>query len=285
MITDSAAIAVGRILGEDAQYRRTAKGLARSLVWREGLPPAELGENFGGGLTLSLLNQSDRVLLASLRLIESDVAEQVTSGRQGFHRAAEGYESLLRNGDPADPRRYLNIILAAACYHLAGYAASAFSILRLGQDSPTAGLILQALRYLLQRNLSAIDELMCDPSRALTAVLCSSLSPGSSAVVLPKGAYRSRPCRAQVRQACSIFCICLDANKFSCRTRFPVSIWASNPKRSSERVTSPRPAIRASLSNSLPSMTEFLSKQWSIPAIKAVSGRTLDDSRLIPFAV
>ena len=166
MIVESAVVALERLMQEDTRYRRTAKGLARSLVWQDGVPPVEMGDNFGESLTVHLLIQSDRALIASLRLIESDDQERAAMGRRGFHRAAEAYESLLRNGNEADARRSLNRVLAAASYHLAGYAASAYSLLRTAPDRRTTDLMLRTTCLLLERNISALDEVVSAASRA-----------------------------------------------------------------------------------------------------------------------
>src|SRR5690606_2120471 len=77
MITDSAADALNLLIAENGKYRTTSKGLARSLVWRDGVPPPEMGPNFGENLTAYLLLQADRSLIASLRLVESENRERV----------------------------------------------------------------------------------------------------------------------------------------------------------------------------------------------------------------
>ncbi|MCS6242374.1 MAG: DEAD/DEAH box helicase [Opitutus sp.] len=158
MIADSAEAALNLLIQENGRFRTTSKGLARSLVWRDGVPPPEMGANFGANLTAYLLLQADRSLIASLRLIESESQERVALGRQGFHRAAEAYESILRNGDTADPRRSLNRILAATSYHLAGYAASSYSLLRMAQEQETPDLMLRTINLLLERDISGLDE-------------------------------------------------------------------------------------------------------------------------------
>ena len=165
MIIDSAAEALNLLIEENARYRTTSKGLARSLVWRDGVPPLEMGPNFGENLTEYLLLQADRSLIASLHLIESENQERVLLGRQGFHRAAEAYESLLRNGNERDSRRSLNRILAAASYHLAGYAASAYSLLGLARREETPDLMLRTTSFLIERNFAGLDEAVREASR------------------------------------------------------------------------------------------------------------------------
>ena len=160
MIADSAANALNVLIAEDIRFRTTAKGLARSLVWRDGVPPPELGQNFGSNLTDYLFLQADRSLISALELIGSEEPERIALGRRGFHRAAEAYESLLRNGNTSDPRRSLNRILAAASYDLAGYAASAYSILRTAPEEKTPDLMLKTASLLLERNITGLGELL-----------------------------------------------------------------------------------------------------------------------------
>lgn len=160
MIADSATNALNSLIAEDSRYRTTAKGLARSLVWRDGVPPPEMGQNFGNNLTAYLLLQADRSVISALQLIGSENQERISLGRRGFHRAAEAYESLLRNGDDNDPRRSLNRILAAVSYHLAGYAASAYSLLRIAREEVVPDLMLKTTSLLLERNITGLDEIV-----------------------------------------------------------------------------------------------------------------------------
>lgn len=166
MSNESAVEAIRALVAEDIRFKTSSKGLARSLVWRNGVPPPEMGRNFGRSLTEYLQTQADRGVIASLRLVRSDRAELISLGKIGFHRAAESYESILRNGDENDPRRPLNRVLAAASYHLAGYAASAFSLLKGIPASQNNDPTLRITSLLMLRDMSAVDGLIREISTA-----------------------------------------------------------------------------------------------------------------------
>lgn len=137
--------------------RLVARGQARSLVWRDGRVP-EGGPNFSDHLSYDLLTYGYGLLGEGLRLIDLDGASQTTS--LALERAAESLESVLRNGDGQLPERDLNVLVAAAAYHVGGFAARAYSLVAdqdFGDAHPASG---QGLVFLMLRRLDRLEELV-----------------------------------------------------------------------------------------------------------------------------
>ncbi|MBB5640990.1 DEAD/DEAH box helicase [Cryobacterium roopkundense] len=134
-----------------------ARGQARSLVWRDGLVPKG-GPNFSDHLSYDLLTYGYGLLGEGLRLIDLEGASPTTS--LALERAAESLESVLRNGDGQLPERDLNVLVAAAAYHVGGFAARAYSLLdqqNFGEAHPASG---QALVFLMLRRLDHLEHLV-----------------------------------------------------------------------------------------------------------------------------
>ncbi|MDP1572028.1 MAG: DEAD/DEAH box helicase [Vicinamibacterales bacterium] len=128
---DAIAAMVEQLTQPEARGRLLALGLARGMVWRDGVVP-EGAPNFPPQLTDDLLDFGYGLLALGLEL--RDVNRELATGRQfateeAFRVAAEALESAVRRGSPGDPDRGRHLVVCAAAFHLAGYAARSFSIL------------------------------------------------------------------------------------------------------------------------------------------------------------
>jgi len=171
---DPAAIAalVRELIRPEARGRLLSLGLARGMVWRDGVVP-DGAPNFPVQLTDDLLDFGYGLLALGLELRDAN-RELATSEQfptdEAFRVAAEALESAVRRGDPQDPDRGRHLVVCAAGFHLAGYAARSFSIL----PSPTLDLNLasheRVLGLLLRRDLpqmrSALIQWHHDPAHS-----------------------------------------------------------------------------------------------------------------------
>ena len=157
MAQDPEAIAtvVDELTQPEARGRLLALGLARGMVWRDGVVP-EGAPDFPARLTDDLLDFGYGLLALGLEL--RDANRERASTRQfatadAFRVSAEALESAVRRGDPRDPDRGRHLVVCAAAFHLAGYAARSFSVL----PSPALDLNLSSgervLGLLLRRDL------------------------------------------------------------------------------------------------------------------------------------
>src|SRR4051812_4867693 len=161
MARDPRAIeaALRPLLEPNARGRLLARGLARGMIWREGRVPLG-GPSFPEDLTDDLLHFGYGVLALALELrdanLEQAEADELFETDEAFRVAAESIESAARRGGPTDPFRGLHLVVAAAAYHLAGFAARSYALL----PSPDPGLNLSsaetALALLLRRELSRL---------------------------------------------------------------------------------------------------------------------------------
>ncbi len=120
------AEAISRLVADlvrpDARGRLLAQGLARGMVWREGVVPAG-APDFSERLTSDLLHFGYGLLSLALELRE---ANSRTDGvgphetQDAFRVAAEAIESAVRRGDPAEGDRGRHLVISAAAFHLAG---------------------------------------------------------------------------------------------------------------------------------------------------------------------
>jgi hypothetical protein len=136
-----------------------ARGLARGLVWRDGVLP--LGSpDFSPDLSTDLLDHGFQLLSSSLSLRAANGDRDMVN--RGLHAAAESLESSARNESRNDVHRGFHLTMAAAAFHIGGYAARAYSLF----EGDLAGLNLssyeKALVLLMRRNLAGLRTTFTD---------------------------------------------------------------------------------------------------------------------------
>src|SRR5206468_2530253 len=113
--------------------RLLALGLARGMVWRDGVVPDGAPPALNSAtLTQDLLDFGYGVLALALELRDANrerPPEQQFDTREAFRVAAEATESAVRRGDPNWGDQGRHLVVSAAAFHLAGYAARSFSLL------------------------------------------------------------------------------------------------------------------------------------------------------------
>src|SRR5277367_885753 len=119
------------LIQPQARGRLLAQGLARGMVWRDGIVPDDAPE-FSPTLTPDLLDFGYGILALALELRDAN-RERGETGRfdtaEAFRVAAEAIESAVRRGNPLDGDQGRHLVVSAAAFHLAGYAARSFSML------------------------------------------------------------------------------------------------------------------------------------------------------------
>jgi hypothetical protein len=132
-----------------------ARGLARGLIWEDGeLPPGAPG--FSSELSTDLLDHGFTVLALSLGLRQVGGDPEVV--KQGLYAAAEALESAVRRGEGADIERGFHLTMAAAAFHIGGYAARAFSLFETDLSSLNLASYERALVYLMRRNFPLVRQ-------------------------------------------------------------------------------------------------------------------------------
>ncbi|SLJ91188.1 DEAD/DEAH box helicase [Novosphingobium mathurense] len=135
-----------------------AKGQARSMIWRGGALPAD-APPFSRLLSYDLLAYAYTLMTQGLRLL--DVNAERETARMAFESAASAIEAVIARG-PASDERDFHRLIAGACYHLARYAARAFSLLHQGLNEANLTLPEKCLALLMLRDIEGLHALVGD---------------------------------------------------------------------------------------------------------------------------
>jgi len=148
------------LIQPQARGRLLAQGLARGMVWRDGVVP-EGAPEFSLTLTPDLLDFGYGILALALELRdanrEREGPEQFPTD-DGFRVAAEAIESAVRRGNPLDGDQGRHLVISAAAFHLAGFAARAYSMLPIPALARNLASPERALACLLRRDLGQLRE-------------------------------------------------------------------------------------------------------------------------------
>ncbi len=136
-----------------------ARGSAWSLMREDGVLPGG-APAFGRTIDTDLAEYGFSVLRGALALWETGEGQDLAT--RAFERAANAFESLVRNGDAALAERGFYRLLAAAGYHLAGYSAIAFSLFAEMEGSLNTTVGEDALVRLILRDLRGLRRLTRD---------------------------------------------------------------------------------------------------------------------------
>ncbi|TPE46533.1 DEAD/DEAH box helicase [Amaricoccus solimangrovi] len=145
---------IGAVSQPNIRGRLLARGEARAIIRREGQLP-DGAPAFAASLDTDLSEYGFSLLRASLALWERREGDAAI-WREGFLAAGNAFEALVRNGSPATPQRGFWRVMGAASYHLAGYAAMAFSLMAQAEEDPNLAPAERAIVRLLLSDLGAL---------------------------------------------------------------------------------------------------------------------------------
>jgi hypothetical protein len=126
------------------------RGAAWSLMRQEGVLPPN-APALGATIETDLAEHGFALLRGAMALRAQAGASELTS--KAFERAANAFEALVRNGDPAAPERGFHRTIAAAAYHLAGFSAVAYSLFSETPEDLNLSPGEMAIRHLILRDL------------------------------------------------------------------------------------------------------------------------------------
>ena len=144
---------LGTATGENIRRRLLDRGEARAIIRRAGQLPDD-APALGETLDTDLSEYAFSLLRASLTLREREGSDDIW--RDGFFKAANAFEALVRNGSPQTPERGFWRAMGAASYHLSGYSAMAYSLLSQREEDPNFAPGELALARLLLRDLRTL---------------------------------------------------------------------------------------------------------------------------------
>jgi hypothetical protein len=143
-----------------ARGRLLARGLARGLLWRDGVLP--LGAPaFTPSLTLDLLDFGYGVLALALELRDANRTLDPGAAFQtsdAFRVAAEAIESAVRRDTGESRDRGRHLVVSATAFHLAGYAARSYSLLPIPALEANLSTQERCLALILRKDLAILRE-------------------------------------------------------------------------------------------------------------------------------
>lgn len=162
----------------DARRRRLLdQGMARAILRRDGVEPAD-GPNFSDTLTSELLSYGFSQIVGALSLRHDEDPQQRALADQIFREIGEAIYAVSKNA-ASDPMNGFYTVIAAAAFHLGGYAARAFSCLPFDTRSLNLSIPERVFSALMRRELLMVRTLAAQHleghgSRKLLAELAAS---------------------------------------------------------------------------------------------------------------
>lgn len=144
---------VGAVAQSNVRGRLLDRGEARAIIRRDGQLPED-APPLGETLDIDLSEYGFSLLRACLVLREQ--GGNPTIWRAGFRKAGNAFEALVRNGSPQTPQRGFWRVMGGASYHLAGYSAMAFSLMKQQEEDPNFAPSEIAIVHLLLRDLETL---------------------------------------------------------------------------------------------------------------------------------
>jgi hypothetical protein len=166
MANNPAAIVerLNELVAPAARGRLLARGLARGLLWRDGVLP--LGApNFAPTLTHDLLDFGYGVLALALELRDANRTREPGTAfptSDAFRVAAEAIESAVRREQQLDRDRGRHLVVSATAFHLAGYAARSYSMLPIPALDSNLSTQERCLALILRKDMAVLREQLID---------------------------------------------------------------------------------------------------------------------------
>src|SRR5690606_24374716 len=114
-------------LDPEFRGRLIDRGLARSMIWENGILP-ENASDFSDELTYDLLSYGYSLLSLAIKSIENKASENLRN--QAFEKAATALMTVIYNGETNYTKFSFHTLMCASAYHLAHYSAKSYSLLK-----------------------------------------------------------------------------------------------------------------------------------------------------------
>lgn len=140
-------------VSENARNNLSERGIAWSIMRVDGVYTGRT--TFVPTIETDLTEYGFSLLRAALALREIQGNADLIS--KGFERAGRSFESLITNSAEQDFDKGFYEVIAACCYHLAGYSAIAFSILK-NHENRNNNAAEIVIKYLIIRDLNGLRQ-------------------------------------------------------------------------------------------------------------------------------
>lgn len=145
---------VKRALNRDFRGRLLERGIARSMIWKEGVLPPE-SPSFASTLSYDLLSFGYSLLSLAIKLIELQGDKELIYS--AFERAATAITGVIHNGLDTKDRGF-HKVLAASSYHLGHYSAKSFSLLQDSMNNDNLSDMEKLLTSLILRDFKELEQ-------------------------------------------------------------------------------------------------------------------------------
>ena len=135
-------------LDPEFRGRLIDRGLARSMIWENGILPKN-SSDFSDELTYDLLSYGYSLLSLAIKGINNGINENLRN--QAFEKAATALMTVIYNGATNYSKYSFHTLMCASAYHLAHYSAKSYSLLNKVEEYLSENILEKSLRLLLIR--------------------------------------------------------------------------------------------------------------------------------------
>lgn len=135
--------------------RLLERGLARSMIWDDGILPAD-APHFTENLSYDLLSYGSSLLSLGMRLRELNGDANLC--RAAFEKSALAITDVIQNGDSSDPQNGFHRVLASSAYHLGRFSAKAYSLITKNIEEENLSLMEYSLSLLMLRQFNKLEK-------------------------------------------------------------------------------------------------------------------------------
>jgi len=146
---------IRQVLTTGFRGRLLERGLARSMIWDNGILPAD-APHFAENLSYDLLTYGSSLLSLGLRLRE--LHGDVNLCRAAFEKSALAITDVIQNGNSSDPQKGFHRVLASSAYHLGRFSAKAYSLINKGIEEENLSRMEYGLSLLILRQFNKLEE-------------------------------------------------------------------------------------------------------------------------------
>ena len=147
---------LSEVLAQDFRGRLLDRGLARSLIWNDGILP-DGAPAFTSSLSGDLLDYAYTIMSMALRLRSEDPDSE--TAKRAFFIAGESIRAVVHRGALELLDRGFHQVSAAVAFHLAGYSAMAYSIVPTNATESNLAPTEEVLVLLFRRQLQEMRSL------------------------------------------------------------------------------------------------------------------------------
>jgi len=147
---------INAVTRSNVRRRLLAQGEARAIIRRQGQLP-DGAPSFVVTLDTDLTEYGFSLLRASLAMRERQEGD-VDICRKGFLNAGNAFEHLVRNSSPEMEQRSFWRVMGAASYHMAGYAAMAYSLIKQAEEEANISPAERTIIRLLLSDLGTLRQ-------------------------------------------------------------------------------------------------------------------------------